>query len=198
MKRDMIKEKERVLAWLNEYKQKTNCKGVVLGLSGGKDSTVVAMLVKRVWGDNVLAVLMPNGKQADIDDSFAIAKTLGVRHFVVNIGAAYEGLLGAIETPENESFAVSEKSKTNVQPRLRMTTLYAIAQTLGYQVVGTGNASERFIGWFTKWGDGGCDFNPIAHLTCTEVVQLGCLLAKEMSTFGCWYHLRFKRICRRS
>jgi NAD+ synthase len=99
---------------------------------------------------------------------------------VVNIGEAYEGLLGAIETDGNENFAVSDKSKTNMQPRLRMTTLYAIAQTLGYQVVGTGNASERFIGWFTKWGDGACDFNPLAHLTCTEVVELGCLLAKDL------------------
>lgn len=177
---DMQKEKERVLKWLREYKEKTNCKGVLLGLSGGKDSTTVAMLLKCVWGDNVLAVLMPNGKQADIDDSFAIANALKLRRFVVNIGEAYKGLLDAIQTDENESFEISDKSKTNMQPRLRMTSLYAIAQTLGYQVVGTGNASERFIGWFTKWGDGGCDFNPIAHLTCTEVVELGKLLAVDL------------------
>jgi NAD+ synthase len=62
-----------------------------------------------------------------------------------------------------------------------MTTLYAIAQTLGYRVIGTGNASERYIGWFTKYGDGGCDLNPIAHLTCTEVIELGKELCKEFN-----------------
>ncbi|MBQ8658720.1 MAG: NAD(+) synthase [Clostridia bacterium] len=172
-------EKERIIAWLQAHKEQTNCKGVVLGLSGGKDSTTVAMLLKEVWGENFLAVLMPNGKQKDIDDSFAIAQTLGLNYRVVNIANAYEGLLSAIESKDGGNIDISDKSKTNVQPRLRMTTLYAIAQTLGYQVVGTGNASERFIGWFTKWGDGACDFNPIAHLTCTEVVELGSYLARE-------------------
>lgn len=137
------------------------------------------MLLKLVWGENVLGVLMPNGVQKDIDDSFEIVRSIGIPYRVVNIQKAYEGILSAIEGGD-EGIAISAKSKTNIQPRLRMTTLYAIAQTLGYQVAGTGNASERFIGWFTKWGDGACDFNPIAHLTCTEVVELGKLLAKEM------------------
>ena len=176
---DIKAEKERIVAWLQERKEKTNCKGVVLGVSGGKDSTTVAMLLKLVWGENVLGVLMPNGVQKDIDDSFEIVRSIGIPYRVVNIEKAYEGILSAIEDG-GEGIAISAKSKTNIQPRLRMTTLYAIAQTLGYQVAGTGNASERFIGWFTKWGDGACDFNPIAHLTCTEVVELGKLLAKEM------------------
>ncbi len=176
---DVKKEKERIIAWLKNHKEQTNCQGVVLGLSGGKDSTTVAMLLKEVWGEAFVAVLMPNGKQSDIEDSFAIAKTLRLNYRVVNIAEAYQGLLAAIEGETGAAFAVSDKSKTNIQPRLRMTTLYAIAQTLGYQVVGTGNASERFIGWFTKWGDGACDFNPIAHLTCSEVVELGCYLARE-------------------
>ena len=177
----MQKEKERILNWLNAYKTEKNCKGVVLGLSGGKDSTVVAMLAKMVWGDNVLAVMMPNGNQADIDDSYAIAKTLGLNYRVVNVGAAFAGLTSAIENAEGTGkIELSAKTKTNIPPRLRMTTLYAIAQTLGYHVIGTGNASERFIGWFTKWGDGACDFNPIAHLTCTEVVALGKVLAEEL------------------
>lgn len=170
-------EKERILGWLRQRKEETGCKGVVLGISGGKDSTTVAMLLKAVWGENVLGILMPNGVQADIDDSFAIVRALNLDHRVININAAYEGLLGAIS---EKDLALSKQAKTNVPPRLRMATVYAIAQTLGYQVAGTGNASERFIGWFTKWGDGGCDFNPIAHLTCTEVVQLGRLLAREM------------------
>ena len=177
---EIKQEKQRIIDWLNAYQTERNCKGVVLGLSGGKDSTVVAMLAKQVWGENVLAVLMPNGTQADIDDSYAIAKTLGLNYRVVNIGAAFEGLTSAIENAEGSGeLALTAKTKTNIPPRLRMTTLYAVAQTLGYYVIGTGNASERFIGWFTKWGDGACDFNPIAHLTCTEVVELGKLLAEE-------------------
>ena len=177
---EIKQEKQRIINWLNDYKTQRNCKGVVLGLSGGKDSTVVAMLAKQVWGENVLAVLMPNGTQADIDDSYAIAKTLGLNYRVVNIGAAFAGLTSAIENAEGSGeLALTAKTKTNIPPRLRMTTLYAVAQTLGYHVIGTGNASERFIGWFTKWGDGACDFNPIAHLTCTEVVELGKLLAEE-------------------
>lgn len=177
---EIKQEKQRIINWLNAYKTQRNCKGVVLGLSGGKDSTVVAMLAKQVWSENVLAVLMPNGTQADIDDSYAIAKTLGLNYRVVNIGAAFEGLTSAIENAEGSGeLALTAKTKTNIPPRLRMTTLYAVAQTLGYHVIGTGNASERFIGWFTKWGDGACDFNPIAHLTCTEVVELGKLLAEE-------------------
>ena len=176
-----------ITEWMNEYKEKTNCSGVVLGISGGKDSTVVAMLSKKVFGDNVFGVIMPNGEQKDIDDAIQVCKTLNIKYKIVNIENAFKKLINAIEYPEDESpndidfiyTCISDKAKTNIPPRLRMTTLYAIAQTLGYRVIGTGNFSERYIGWFTKFGDGGCDLNPIAHLTCFEVVELGKELCKE-------------------
>ena len=172
--------KDRIIQWLQKYKELTNCKGVVLGISGGKDSTVVAMLAKKVWGDNVFGVLMPNGTQKDIDDAIRVCETLHINYRIVNINDAYRGLLDAIEyCPGLASLEISDKAKTNIPPRLRMTTIYAIAQTLGYRVIGTGNASERTIGWTTKWGDSAYDFNPIACLTCTEVVKLGIELAKE-------------------
>ena len=104
----MQKEKERILNWLNAYKTEKNCKGVVLGLSGGKDSTVVAMLAKMVWGDNVLAVMMPNGNQADIDDSYAIAKTLGLNYRVVNVGAAFAGLMYLCKQKQEEETLTSK------------------------------------------------------------------------------------------
>lgn len=174
---DQVTVKTKIINWLNEYKEKTNAKGVVLGVSGGKDSTVVAMLSKLVFGsDNVFGVIMPNGDQKDIDDSLTICKTLDIPYIIVNIKDSYDAILNQIHGVE-----VSDKAKTNIPPRLRMTTLYAIAQTLGYRVIGTGNASERYIGWFTKYGDGGCDLNPIAHLTCTEVVKLGKELCKEFN-----------------
>lgn len=165
--------KDRIIQWLQKYKELTNCKGVVLGVSGGKDSTVVAMLSKLVFGDNIVGVIMPNGAQKDIDDAIKVCQVLNIEYKIVNIKETYDALL------KDMPIKISDKSKTNIPPRLRMTTLYAIAQTLGYRVIGTGNASERTIGWTTKWGDGAYDFNPIACLTCTEVVKLGIELAKE-------------------
>ncbi len=177
-----------IISWLQRYKEHTSCRGVVIGLSGGKDSTTVAMLCKKVWGDNIFAALMPNGNQVDLDDALAIAKALHLQHSVIYINDAYRSIVDGIGKSNIidrygdfhlQYIALSDKSKTNIPPRLRMTVLYAIAQTFGYQVVGTGNASEEYIGWCTKWGDAACDFNPIARLNCTEVVQIGQLLAKE-------------------
>jgi NAD+ synthase len=188
---DCEREYKSIIDWMTVYKDATNCKGVVLGISGGKDSTVVAMLSKKVFGDNVFGVIMPNGVQSDIDDAIQVCESLNLNYSIVNIGKAYDSLLGSIEYKTVKNYEtldrtivdngpkISNKAKTNIPPRLRMTTLYAIAQTLGYRVIGTGNKSERAIGWFTKYGDGGYDLNPIAHLTCTEVVQLGQYLCKQ-------------------
>lgn len=167
--------KDRIIQWLKKYKELTNCKGVVLGISGGKDSTVVAMLSKLVFGDNVVGVIMPNGAQKDIDDAIQVCQVLNIEYKIINIKETYDALL------KDMPIEISDKAKTNIPPRLRMTTLYAIAQTLGYRVIGTGNASERTIGWTTKWGDSAYDFNPIACLTCGEVVELGINLAKEFN-----------------
>ena len=179
--------KDRILTWLNNYKTKTNCRGVVLGISGGKDSTVCAMLAKKIWGNNMLGIIMPNGIQKDIDDAIQVCKVLDIPYKIVNIEKTYNEIIKAIEYPEDFSdteidfsySTISDKAKTNIPPRLRMTALYAVAQTLGYRVMGTGNASERFIGWFTKWGDGAHDFNPLAHLRCSEVIELGLELCTE-------------------
>lgn len=180
-----------ILNWLNSYKEKTNCKGVVLGISGGKDSTVCTMLAKKVWGDNVFGIIMPNGEQKDIGDALSICRKIGIDHRVVNIETIYNNLILNVERivdvieGSNDWFEncppITDKAKTNIAPRIRMTILYAVAQTLGYRVMGTGNFSERYIGWFTKYGDGGHDFNPIAHLTCNEVIQLGLELNKEFN-----------------
>lgn len=174
---------KRILDWLEEYKYSTKCKGVVLGISGGKDSTVVAMLAKKVWADNVVGVLMPNGNQVDLDDAIKVVTALNLRHYTVNIGDIVNTIFLAIDNEllSNKDCAniISEKAATNVPPRVRMTILYAIAQTLGYRVIGTGNTSEAFIGWTTKWGDSAYDFNPIYHLSCSEVIEIGKELAPE-------------------
>lgn len=163
----------RIINWMNEFKEKNNVNGVVLGLSGGKDSTVVAMLAKKVFGGNVVAVSMPNGEQKDIADVQAIIKALKLTATTVNIKNTFDQLI--YDTHMN----ITDKAKTNIAPRIRMTVLYGIAQSLGYLVIGTGNKSEAMIGWTTKFGDSACDFNPIGHLTCREVIELGKELAEE-------------------
>lgn len=184
----MIEIYNQIIESLKDYFKKNNIPGAVIGISGGKDSTIVAkLLVDAIGKENVLGILMPNGEQKDIDDSLEVCKCLDIDYTIIDISHSYRSILGSIESnldskvpnihwmcsKNGRSLKVSDKALTNIPPRIRMTMLYAIAQSLGYLVVGTGNKSERFIGWCTKWGDMACDINPIAHLTCTEVVKLG-------------------------
>ena len=163
----------KILDWMYDFKEKNSVKGVVLGLSGGKDSTVVAMLAKKVFGENVIAVSMPNGDQKDINDVRGIINSLKLNAITVNIKNIFNQLI------DDTCVNISEKAKTNIAPRIRMTILYGIAQSDGYLVIGTGNKSEAMIGWTTKFGDSACDFNPIGHLTCREVIEIGKELAEE-------------------
>lgn len=173
-----------VVAWIQDWfnNKSGNAKGVILGISGGKDSTIVAALCAKALGkDKVCGVLMPNGDQKDIDDAIEICKFLGIRYRIVNIASIVEALNNSIRfSPayyKNEEmdkfFPLSVHTQTNIPPRVRMTILYAIGQELGYRVVGTGNFSERFIGYFTKWGDGACDFNPVGWLNTEEMIAIG-------------------------
>ena len=164
---------DKVIEWMIDFKKKNNVKGVVLGLSGGKDSTVVAMLAKKVFGNNVVAVSMPNGRQADITDVQEIIQVLKLNATTFNIKNTFDQLI------YDTHLTITDKAKTNIAPRIRMTALYAIAQSLGFLVIGTGNKSEAMIGWTTKFGDSACDFNPIGHLTCREVISIGLELADE-------------------
>lgn len=158
----------RLIRGIKYYCETTNCKGFVINISGGKDSTVVAkLLVDSLGQDRVFGILQPNGNQIDIDDSYKVVDLLNIKYTTINIEHILNSSLAAIDIP------ITEKAITNLLARIRMCNAYAIAQSIGYRVCGTGNLSEHYIGWFTKWGDGACDFNPIAHLTCTEVIELG-------------------------
>lgn len=165
--------KKRMSEWFEN--ESGNAKGIVLGISGGKDSTVVSKLWADVIGaDKVFGVLMPNGEQRDIKDSIEVCKTVGIKYMTVNISSAFSGLLNAVKYNCSDTvFSVSAHTQTNVAPRIRMTTLYLVAQELGYRVSGTGNASEAYVGYCTKWGDAACDFNPIASFTTDEVIAIG-------------------------
>ncbi len=162
------KNVNEAVKWIQDYHAKTNTKGFVLGISGGKDSAVVAsLLVKAVGKEKVFGVLMPNGEQADINDSIGVCEQLGIEYTTVNVNPTYEAMLSILPSTE------VRETKVNILPRLRMTTLYAIASERSSLVAGTGNLSERYVGYFTKWGDGACDLNPIGEFTTEEVVAIG-------------------------
>ena len=165
--RDWAKEKENRVAFIREMLRATGAKGIVFGNSGGKDSALVAALSSFAT-DHVLGVIMPCHSKRnfgeDKEDGLAVAAKYGVETMIVDLTKVRADLLDAVGTPLETKGALS-----NIAPRLRMTTLYAIGAERGYLVAGTGNKSERYMGYFTKWGDGACDFNPIADLAATEV-----------------------------
>ncbi|HAE88369.1 MAG TPA: NAD(+) synthase [Clostridiales bacterium] len=165
--RDWAQEKERRVAFIKKMLASSGAKGVVFGNSGGKDSALVAALCSFAT-DNVLGVIMPCHSKRnfgeDKEDGLAVAEKYGVETMVVDLTEVREKLLAAVGGELTAKAALA-----NIAPRLRMTTLYAIGAEKGYLVAGTGNKSERYMGYFTKWGDGACDFNPIADLCATEI-----------------------------
>lgn len=169
------KTKDDIVEWIRTYfAQQPSAKGAVIGISGGKDSTIVAtLLVEALGAERVYGVLMPNGHQADIEDSIRVCALLGIDYQIVDIKYTFDNLVHEIEYHSGD---ISEQAKINIAPRLRMTTLYAIGQTMGYRVVGTGNKSEAYVGYCTKWGDTAHDFNPIGNLTKEQVVAIGDVL----------------------
>ncbi|OON97821.1 MAG: NAD(+) synthase [Epulopiscium sp. Nele67-Bin005] len=162
---------EQRISWIKERVKESHTKGVVIGLSGGKDSSVVAALcVKALGAENVFGVALPcHSITRDVDHAKLVAETFGIEFLVVDIGDTFNTLKSTIE----KDVELSDLSTANIKPRLRMSTLYAIAQTKGYLVAGTDNLSEMTMGYFTKWGDGGYDFNPLSDLTVSEVLALG-------------------------
>jgi len=165
-------ETEKIIDFIREiFAERPMFKGAVLGISGGKDSLVCAALCIRALGaGRVFGVLMPNGQQSDIHDALVTVQHLGIESVTVNIGEAFAAVVNAI--PDD----LSQISVQNIPPRIRMATLYAIAQERRLLVCGTSNLSEITIGYTTKWGDSVSDFAPIAHLTKTEVVEVGVYL----------------------
>lgn len=155
------------------------CDGpVVLGISGGKDSSVVAaLLVKALGKENVLGVLMPNGTQADIGDSHDLCNVLGLYNITVDIQDAVAGLVDAIPVFSHFKLASDlSRFSTNIPPRIRMTALYAVAQRYGGRVINTTNAAEAYVGYGTLFGDTCGDFAPIRNLFVDEVIDLGLAL----------------------
>ena len=171
-------EIERIKLWIRNWFELNGPKAsAVIGISGGKDSTIIAkLLVDALGKDRVVGVMMPNGEQKDISDSKRVINLLGIKNYTVNIEKAYQGLLDALEKPSiGDNIIPSNDTKINIGPRLRMTTLYAIAQSLpnGGRVCNTCNASEDYVGYSTKYGDSAGDFSPCSEYLVTEMLQIG-------------------------
>ena len=168
--RNYAMEFEKRVAFLRTTLQESGCKGFVFGNSGGKDSALVGILCKAAC-ENTVGVLLPCASQRnfgeDADDGRALAEQFGIESRMVDLTPVREALTGQLETVT----ALNEAALINLAPRLRMTTLYAIAAAESRLVVGTGNRSELYIGYYTKWGDGASDVNPIADLCATEVIE---------------------------
>lgn len=168
---DAVKAKNDCVQWIRDWFEE-NGKGccAVIGISGGKDSSVVAALCVEALGkDNVIGVLMPNGVQSDIDDALKLVDFLKIPNTIVNIAEGVSGVLDNLK----KCIGISEQTRINLPPRIRMATLYAVSQSLNGRVACTDNLSESYIGYSTRWGDNVGDFCPLRHLTSDEVVAIG-------------------------
>ena len=169
---DVEKTKNECVQWIRDFFEKNGpgCNAVV-GISGGKDSSIVAALCVEALGkDRVIGVLMPNGEQADIDMAKMLVDHLGIRHYIVNIKDAVDGVV------KNIPFELSKQSRENLPPRIRMSTLYAVSQSNNGRVANTCNLSEDWVGYSTRYGDSVGDFSPCSNLTVQEMKAIGRLL----------------------
>ena len=171
---DAVKVKNECIRWIRNFFEE-NGKGcnAVVGISGGKDSSIVAALCVEALGkDRVIGVLMPQGEQHDIDMAYLLVNHLGIRHYVVNIKDAVDGVLGSIP----EELTVTAQARMNLPPRIRMSVVYAVSQCCNGRVCNTCNLSEDWVGYSTRYGDAAGDFSPMSYLTVAEVKEIGRVL----------------------
>lgn len=175
-----MSRKDEVIAWIKDYFKDNKDGKAIIGISGGKDSTIAAALcVEALGADRVIGVLMPCGIQNDISDSYEVVARLKLQYYVININAACEGLYKFLADAvflSNGEKAIKENTMitTNTPARLRMTTLYAVAALYpNSRVVNTCNRSEDYVGYSTKYGDAAGDFSPLGNLTVREVLEIG-------------------------
>ncbi|NLW43095.1 MAG: NAD(+) synthase [Tissierellia bacterium] len=160
-----------LVTWLRYNVDNANSKGVVFGLSGGIDSAVIAAISKLAFPDTSLGLIMPiHSNPKDEIDAKIVSESLELNTEKIDLSRTYDELIKSSFSGNNLL------AKSNIKPRLRMTTLYYYAQELGYLVLGSSNRSEFHIGYFTKWGDTGSDLMPLADFTKTEIFQMASLL----------------------
>ena len=168
------KVKDECIEWIRHFFEE-NGKGcnAVVGISGGKDSSVAAALCVEALGkDRVIGVLMPQGEQHDIDMAHLLVNHLGIKHYVVNVKDAVEGIISNLP----KDLEITSQTIQNIPPRIRMSTLYAVSQSCNGRVCNTCNLSEDWVGYSTRYGDSVGDFSPMSNLTVTEVKEIGRVL----------------------
>lgn len=178
-----MKTNTEIIENIQNWFKNNNIKTAIINISGGADSTYVAYaLVKALGKENVIGLLQPNDIQKDISDALEVVKNLNIKYYNLNIYKEYDAMVDKLKdvivTFDSNDYnrfkcADFENATINIAPRIRMTIAYMIANNIGGAVIGTGNASERYIGFFTKWGDGACDYNPIKDILKTDLIQLG-------------------------
>ncbi len=171
---DAEKVKNECVLWIRDFFKKNgpDCNAVV-GISGGKDSSVAAALCALALGkDRVIGVLMPQGEQHDIDMAYMLVNHLGIKHYEINVKDAVDGILNNLP----KEIEITPQTRQNIPPRVRMSTLYAVSQSLNGRVCNTCNLSEDWVGYSTRYGDSVGDFSPMSNLTVTEVKQIGHIL----------------------
>lgn len=166
---DIKKLHDDLIIWLRREVKEAGASGLLFGLSGGIDSSVVGVLAKEAFSDNILGVIMPcHSNPKDRDDALKVAEKFNIPYKIIQLDEIYDDFLKIL--PDTGSNI--ELARANIKPRLRMITLYYFANTYGYIVVGTGNRSELEIGYFTKYGDGGVDLLPLGNLVKSQVREL--------------------------
>ena len=169
-----IEVKNKCVEWIRDFFEESGkgCNAIV-GISGGKDSSIVAALCVEALGkDRVMGVLMPNGEQSDISYSYFLCGNLGIKFVTVPIEDAVNGVLNAMK----ENMDISDQTLINLPARIRMSTLYAVSQSMNGRVANTCNLSEDWVGYSTRYGDAAGDFSPLSNLTVTEIKQIGRVL----------------------
>ena len=168
---DAKKVKDECVNWIKNFFEE-NGKGcnAVVGISGGKDSSVAAALCVEALGkDRVIGVLMPKGEQHDIDMAYLLVNHLGIKHYEINVKDAVDGIVNNFPT----DLEITAQTLQNIPPRIRMSTLYAVSQSCNGRVCNTCNLSEDWVGYSTRYGDSVGDFSPMSYLTVTEVKAIG-------------------------
>ncbi len=184
--KDIEQKVEQVVQWLREQVKTSGAKGILVGLSGGIDSSVVGFLIKKAFPENSLGVIMPcKSNEKDKCDAMETAKAAGIEHIVVDLSNEQDSLLkkvnAELDSKGKDTSDAKRLTDANLRARMRMSTLYAVANSLNYLVAGTDNAAELYTGYFTKYGDGGVDILPIANLPKREVYEWGKYLGVPQS-----------------
>jgi NAD+ synthase len=168
---DANRIKNECVEWIRDFfKENGKDCNAVIGISGGKDSSVAAALCVEALGkERVIGVLMPQGQQHDIDMAYLLVNHLGIKHYEINVKQAVDAVLESMP----EEMEITPQTRQNIPPRIRMSTLYAVSQSCNGRVVNTCNLSEDWVGYSTRYGDAAGDFSPMSNLTVTEVKAIG-------------------------